>query len=199
MLDYLETDPAVDATKVGLEGISRHGKTALVAMAYDSRFAIAYIASSGIGGAKLFRRHFGEMVENLTGTGEYHWMAGNFLKYGGLLNWDDLPVDAHELIALCAPRPVLITGGTTAKGDGWADPTGMFLAEVAAGPVYELLGKKSLGTKTLPEIGKGLMDGDLAFRQHDGPHTDVPHWPAFLEFAGRYFKSPAKPAAVGTP
>ena len=104
-LDYFETDPAVDAKQVGIEGLSRYGKAALVAMAYDPRFAIGFIGSSGEGGAKLHRRNFGELVENLTGSGEYHWMAGNFLKYGGPLTPGDLPVDAHELIALCAPRP----------------------------------------------------------------------------------------------
>ena len=84
-LDYFETDKAVDAKQVGIEGLSRYGKAALVAMAYDPRFAIGFIGSSGEGGAKLHRRNFGELVENLTGSGEYHWMAGNFLKYGGPL------------------------------------------------------------------------------------------------------------------
>src|SRR5581483_4326177 len=107
-LDYLETDEAVDARHVGIEGVSRYGKAALVAMAFDSRFAFVLVGSSGEGGAKLHRRNWGEAVENLTATGEYHWMAGNFLKYGaaeasfGSKNAGDLPVDAHELIALCA-------------------------------------------------------------------------------------------------
>ena len=83
-LDYLETDKAVDAKKVGIEGVSRYGKAALVTMAYDQRFAVVLVGSSGEGGAKLHRRNFGEAVENLTGTGEYHWMAGNFLKYGAV-------------------------------------------------------------------------------------------------------------------
>ena len=109
-LDYLETDPAVDATRVGIEGVSRYGKAALVTMAFEPRFAMVLVGSSGEGGAKLHRRNFGEAVENLTGSGEYHWMAGNFLKYGagrskfGSRNAGDLPVDAHQLIALCAPR-----------------------------------------------------------------------------------------------
>ena len=114
-LDYFETDKAVDAKQVGIEGLSRYGKATLVTMAYDPRFAIAYVGSSGEGGAKLSRRNWGELVENVAGTGEYHWMAGNFLKYGGPLNWGDLPVDAHELIALCAPRPVFISGGATRR------------------------------------------------------------------------------------
>ncbi len=185
-LDYFETDKSVNAKQVGIEGHSRYGKAALVTMAYDSRFAIAYISSSGEGGAKLFRHNFGETLENVTATGEYHWMAGNFLKYGGPLTVNDLPVDSHELIALCAPRPVFIGGGAT-EGDGWADAKGMFLAEVAAGPVYKLLGKKDLGTTELPPIGTALIDGDLGFRQHPGGHTPAPNWPAFLDFASHYF------------
>jgi hypothetical protein len=141
-LDYFETDKTVNAKQVGLEGHSRYGKATLVTMAYDQRFAIAYVSSSGEGGAKLSRRNAGELVENVAGTGEYHWMAGNFIKYAGPLQWSDLPIDAHELIAMCAPRPVFISGGQ--KGDGWVDTRGMFMAAVAAGPVYRLLGKKDL-------------------------------------------------------
>ena len=149
-VDYFETDPAVDARQVGIEGHSRFGKATLVTMAYDPRFAIAYVSSSGEGGAKLHRRDWGETVENLTGSGEYHWMAGNFIKYGGPLNWNDLPVDSHELIALCAPRPVFISAGST-NGDAWVDAKGSFLAAAAAGPVYQLLGKKDLGTTTMAD------------------------------------------------
>jgi hypothetical protein len=189
VLDYFETDPAVDARQVGITGHSRYGKAALVAMAYDPRFAIAYISSSGEAGAKLYRHHFGEEIGNIAGAGEYHWMDGNFLRYDGPLTVADLPVDAHELIALCAPRPVFIGGGAT-KGDGWADAKGMFLAAVAAGPVYTLLGKKDLGTSEFPPIETALISGDLGFRQHTGGHTPAPNWPAFLDFAGRYLKTP---------
>ncbi|MGH8024983.1 MAG: alpha/beta hydrolase family protein [Limisphaerales bacterium] len=190
-LDYFETDPAVDARRVGIEGHSRYGKAALVAMAYDPRFAVAYISSWGEGGAKLFRRNFGETLENVAGVNEYHWMAGNFLKYAGPLNVSDLPVDAHELIALCAPRPVFISGGAT-RGDGWADAKGMFMAAAAAGPVYRLLGKRDLGTTNFPPIGTALVSGDIAFRQHTGGHTDAPNWPFFLDFAEKYFATPAR-------
>jgi hypothetical protein len=189
-LDYFETDPAVDAKQVGIEGHSRYGKAALVAMAYDPRLAIGYISSSGEGGAKLYRHIFGEEIGNLTATTEYHWMAGNFLKYDGPLTIADLPVDAHELIALCAPRPVFIGAGAT-QGDGWADAKGMFLAAAAAGPVYRLLGKKDLGTTEFPPIETSLIAGDIAFRQHSSGHTPAPNWPAFLEFASRYLHAPA--------
>jgi len=138
----------------------------------------------------LSRRNWGEVVENVAGTQEYHWMAGNFLKYAGPLQWSDLPVDAHELIALCAPRPVFISGGAT-KGDGWVDAHGMFMATVAAGPVYRLLGKKDLATADFPPIETPLIEGDLAFRQHSGGHTPVPNWPTFITFASRYLKASA--------
>ena len=200
-LDYFETDKSVDARRVGIEGLSRYGKAALVAMAYDHRFAIGFIGSSGEGGAKLHRRNFGELVENLTGSGEYHWMAGNFLKYGGPLTPDDLPVDAHELIALCAPRPTFISyGASTGPGaEGqWVDQRGSFQAAVAAGPVFRLLGKKDLGTSEFPEVEVPIVDGELAYRQHRGGHTTGPNWPTFLAFADRYIPSPNPPAASRT-
>ncbi len=187
-LDYLETEKAVDARQVGIEGVSRYGKAALVAMAYDRRFAIGFIGSSGAGGAKLHRRNWGELVENVAAPNEYHWMAGNYLKYAGPLNWNDLPVDSHELVALCAPRPVFISAGALERGDGWVDAKGMFLAAAGAGPVYRLLGRKDMGTTEFPPIETPLIGGDVAFRQHSGGHTSGPNWPVFLEFAGRYLK-----------
>src|SRR5262245_12340839 len=187
-LDYFETDQSVDAKKVGIEGLSRYGKAAIVTMAYDERFAIGFIGSSGEGGAKLHRRNFGELVENVASSGEYHWMAGNFLKYAGPLKWDDLPVDSHELVAMCAPRPVFISVGSQQVEGGWVDAKGMFLAGVGAGPVYNLLGKKDLGTSDFPAQETALIDGEVAFRQHSGGHTTGPNWPTFLKFAERYFK-----------
>jgi hypothetical protein len=188
-LDYLESDKAVDAKQVGLEGHSRYGKATMVAMAYDPRFAIAFVSSSGEGGAKLHRRDWGEVIENVAGNSEYHWMAGNFLKYAGPLQWSDLPVDSHELIAMCAPRPVFISAGAT-DGDGWVDAKGSFMAAAAAGPVYTLLGKKDMGTTEFPPRETPLIEGDVAFRQHSAGHTDGPNWPTFLQFADRYIKAP---------
>ena len=189
-LDYLEQEPLVDARKVSIGGHSRYGKAALVALAYDERFSTGFISSSGAAGAKLHRRNAGELVENVASSGEYHWMAGNYLKYAGPLTWNDLPVDSHELIALCAPRPVFISSGL--NGDAWVDARGMFMAAVAAGPVYELLGKKSLGTSEFPAVETGLMEGEVAFRQHSGGHTPGPNWPVFLDFAARYWKLPVR-------
>lgn len=195
-LDCLETDPTVDAKRVGIEGVSRFGKAALVAMAFDERFRVALVGSSGEGGAKLHRRNFGEAVENLTGSGEYHWMAGNFLRYGaaessfGSKNAGDLPVDAHMLIALCAPRLTFISYGIPERGDAhWLDQQGSFMAAVAAGPVFRLLGAKDLGVKedyrvaTMPPVNKGLLEGTLAWRQHDGGHEDRSNMKHFIAWA----------------
>jgi hypothetical protein len=185
-LDYFETDKDVDAAQVGIEGLSRYGKAAIVTMAYDPRFAIAFVASSGAGGAKLHRRHFGEQVENVAGSGEYHWMAGNYIKYAGPLTPNDLPVDSHQLVALCAPRPVFISAGSLEVEGGWIDAKGMFLAAAGAGPVYRLLGKKDMGTTEFPPQETALVDGEIAFRQHAGGHTAGPNWPTFLTWASRY-------------
>ena len=200
-LDYLETDKAVDAKKVGIEGVSRYGKAALVTMAYDQRFALVLVGSSGEGGAKLHRRNFGEAVENLTASGEYHWMAGNFIKYGaaeagfGSMNAGDIPVDAHELIALCAPRLTFISYGVPERGDAkWLDQQGSYMAAIAAQPVFRLLGAKDLGksddykTEKMPPVNVGLLDGQLAWRQHDGGHTDGPNWKYFIPWADRHLK-----------
>ena len=122
-------------------------------------------------------------------------MAGNYIKYAGPLNSNDLPVDAHELIALCAPRPVFISCGSPLVEGNWVDSRGQFLAAVAAGPVYRLLGKKDLGTAEMPPIETALIEGELAFRQHSGGHTTGPNWPTFLTFASRYIQGPPVPAA----
>jgi hypothetical protein len=188
-LDYFATDKSVDAKQVGITGHSRYGKAALVTMAYDQRFVIGYISSSGEGGAKPSRRDFGESLENVAGTQEYHWMAGNFIKYAGPKTPGDLPVDANELIALCAPRPVFISGGAANHGDGWVDAHGMFIATASASPVYTLLGAKGLETVTFPAVETPEIAGDLAYRQHNGGHTPAPNWPTFIQFASRYLRT----------
>jgi hypothetical protein len=182
--DYFETEPSIDSKKIGIEGHSRWGKTALLESALDSRWAICYASCAGSMGSALEKRDYGENINDCAQPGEYHWMAANFLKYAG--KWQSMPVDAHELIALVAPRPLLITGGTQ---DQWADPKGEFLACVAASPVYELLGKKGISTTEMPPPDVALTDGDLAFREHIGWHTDLPDWPVFISFAERYFNN----------
>jgi hypothetical protein len=186
-LDYFGTDKDIDAKHVGIEGLSRYGKAAIVTMAYDQRFAIGFIGSSGAGGAKILRHVFGEQVENLASSSEYHWFAPNFIKYAGPLTPNDLPVDAHELIAMCAPRPVFISCGSPKVEGNWVDDKGQFIAAVAAGPVYKLLGKKDLGTIVMPPMGTALISGDIAFRQHFGGHTTIDNWPTFIKFAEKYF------------
>jgi len=208
-LDYLETDKNVDAKHVGIEGVSRYGKAALVTMAFDGRFAVVLVGSSGEGGTKPHRRNFGEQVENLTGTGGYHWMAGNFLKYGaseassGSKNASNLPVDSNELIALCAPRPTFISHGVPEMGDAkWLDHWGSFMATVAAGEVFRLLGAKDLGvsddyrTAKMPPVNTGLLNGQLAWRQHDAGHTDAPNWKYFIPWADKFFDYRPTPWAL---
>jgi hypothetical protein len=200
-LDYLGTEQAVNSKQVGIEGVSRYGKAALVTMAFDTRFAVVLIGSSGEGGTKLHRRNWGEAVENLTGSGEYHWMAGNFLKYGtaestfGSKTAADLPVDAHELLALCAPRLTFISHGIPEKGDAkWLDQQGSFMAAVASQPVYRLLGAKDLGVTEdfrvakMPGVNVPLLEGHLAWRQHDGGHTDAPNWKYFIPWADKFLQ-----------
>lgn len=210
-LDHLSTLPEVNARQVGIEGVSRYGKAALVTLAFDPRFAVGLIGSSGEGGAKPHRRDFGEAVENLTGSGEYHWMAGNFLKYGtaesrfGSRTAADLPVESHELIALCAPRPTFISYGIPEKGDAlWLDQQGSFMATVAAGPVFRLLGVRDLGvthdyrSATMPPVNTDLLEGHLAWRQHDGGHEDRSNMKHFIAWASRIFSHPI-PGPASTP
>ena len=205
-LDYLETDSMVDAKKVGIEGVSRYGKAALVTLAFEPRFAVGLIGSSGKGGATLYRRIFGEAVESLAGSGEYHWMAGNYLKYAaaesvfGSKTGCNLSVDSHELIALCAPRLTFISYGIPEKGDAkWLDQQGSFMATVAAGSVYKLLGVKDIGVSNdyikekMPPVLTGLLDGELAWRQHDGGHTDAPNFQYFIPWASNKLMYNKKP------
>jgi len=181
-------------------------------MAFEPRFAVVLVGSSGEGGAKLHRRNFGEAVENLTASGQYHWMAGNFLKYGaseatfGSKNAGDIPVDAHQLIALCAPRPTFISYGVPEKGDAkWLDQQGSFMAAIGAQPAFRLLGAKDLGrsddytTEKMPAVNV-MIGGQLAWRQHDGGHTDQPNWKHFIPWADKMLgRTPAAPAAPSAP
>jgi len=197
-LDYLETDPLVDASKVGIEGVSRYGKAALVTLAFDQRFAVGLIGSSGKGGVTLHRRNFGEAVENLAGSGESHWMAGNYLKYAteqssfGKKTACNLPVDSHNLLALCAPRLTFVSYGIPEKGDAnWLDQKGSYMATIAAGEVFKLLGKKDLGVfndylkEEMPPYNTDLLDGHLSWRQHDGGHTDAPNMKHFIAWVNK--------------
>lgn len=176
--DYFETDKAVDAKRVAIHGISRLGKTVMWAGAHDQRFAAVIASCSGEGGAALSHRNYGETVAHLTAPKRYPYQfAANYAKYGGFP--DTVPMDANLLIALVAPRPLLLQTGNT---DFWSDPKGEFLAAVSAGPVYKLLGKQDLGTDAWPEA-KQLIGGDLAYYMHDGGHGMVPtDWAVYVDF-----------------
>jgi hypothetical protein len=187
-IDYLETDKNIDSNRIAIEGLSRYGKAAIVAMAFEPRFSLGFIGSSGAGGAKILRRVFGEQVENLASSGEYHWFAGNFIKYASILNPNDLPVDGHELVALCAPRPIFISYGSPLVEGQWVDAKGMFLGAANAGSVYHLFGKKDLGTIVFPNLGMPLIDGEIAFRQHAGGHSTGPNWSTWIAWANRYWE-----------
>lgn len=189
-LDYFETHPNVNAKNVAIEGLSRYGKAAMVTMVYDERFAAGFIGSAGAGGTKILRRNFGEQLENLASSYEYHWFAPNFIKYAGPLHVDDLTVDTHQLIALAAPRPLFISAGNPSVEGSWVDAKGMFLATVHASPAYELFGDKGLKGSEYPGVGEFLSEGKLVFRIHHGGHTVVPNWPYFITFIKRYFNKP---------
>jgi len=186
-IDYFEADKNVDAKRVAIEGLSRYGKAALVSMAFEPRFSVGFIGSSGAGGAKILRRVFGEQVENLASSGEYHWFAGNFINFTSKKTPNDLSVDAHELIALCAPRPVFISSGSPQVEGQWVDAKGMFLGAAYASSVYILHRKKGLGTMEFPKLGMALTDGEIAFRQHAGGHSTGPNWSTWIAWACRYW------------
>jgi hypothetical protein len=183
IIDYLQSDRAVDGSRIALHGFSRLGKTVLWAAAQDPRIKVVFSACAGEMGSALARRDWGETVDDMAQN--FPWQfAGAFQQWPG--RWNDMPVDAHELLSLIAPRPLFITGGTK---DQWSDPKGEFLAEVAAGPVYRLLGRRDLGTTDFPLPDTPVMNGDLAFYYHTGPHMVAPaEWTAFVDFLSRYFK-----------
>ncbi len=208
ILDYIENNKTgIDPARIGVTGHSRYGKAAIVAMAWEPRLAIGFPSSSGSLGVVPARRHWGQDLEDSAADNEYHWMAGNFMKYVGVhpSSTDgymprkvlDLKVDAESLVALCAPRPILIGSGSEVPGDAWVDPYGQYLVAVAASPVYELLGKKGVRMEDFieyngeripfPRVDKGYLAGDIGYRRHNGGHTPQPNYPAFALFAARYF------------
>ena len=183
VMDYLETDSAVDSKRVALFGISRLGKTVLWAGAHDTRFAMVIASCSGEGGASLSRRNYGETVKHMNTNFGYQF-ARNYQKYGDHV--DQLPVDSHLLLSLIAPRPLYLSTGDT---DRWSDPKGEFLAAVAAGPVYRLLGKQGLGTDQMPAAGEGIMH-TVGYHMHAGGHGTIPSdWDYYLKFLEMHFGS----------
>jgi len=177
--DYFETDKTVDSKRVAIHGVSRLGKTVMWAGAHDERFAAVIASCSGEGGAALSARNYGETIAHLTAPTRYPYQfAANYAHWGGFP--DKAPMDANLLVALIAPRPLLLQTGTT---DNWSDPKGEFLAEVAAGPVYKLLGKQDLGTTVWPEARQPIFRDGLNYYMHEGPHGMVPtDWDIYVQF-----------------
>jgi hypothetical protein len=190
LMDYLETDSTVDAKRVALVGHSRLGKTVLWAGASDPRFALIYSSQSGEMGAALSRRDFGESVDDMATNYGYQF-AGNLQKY--IAHWNDMPHEGHLLLSLVAPRPIFVSGGS---GDQWSDPHGMFLAMVAAGPVWRLLGQTDLGTTEMPALDQPVGKGVMAYVNHNGPHVISPlDWKIFFAFAGWHLQRNTPPPA----
>ncbi|HYW70330.1 MAG TPA: hypothetical protein VE961_04815 [Pyrinomonadaceae bacterium] len=177
-MDYLETDNNVDAKRVAIFGVSRLGKTVLWAGAHDPRFAVVIASCSGEGGAALSRRNYGETIKHLTAPTRYPYQfAANYQKYGDHVS--EFPVDSHMLIALIAPRPLLLQTGDQ---DFWSDPKGEFLAAVAATPVYRLLGQGGIESDQMPAAGQ-LLGTRLGYFMHHGGHGTIPSdWEVFLKF-----------------
>jgi hypothetical protein len=183
-MDYLETDKGVDAKRVAILGVSRLGKTVMWAGAHDTRIAMVIASCSGEGGAALSRRDYGETIAHLVAPSRYPYQfCANYQKWAKDVN--HMPMDAHMLVALMAPRPVLLQTGST---DGWSDPKGEFLAAVAAAPVYKLFGKQGLDTDQWPPAGQAILH-DIGYLMHEGGHGTIPSdWPVFLKFMQMHFQ-----------
>ena len=184
--EQLAADPRIDGTRISLAGHSRFGKAVLVAAAFDHAFADALVSSSGAGGAKLMRRDFGERLENMADPYASIWYAARVRHYAGHASVADWPVDAHMLIALRAPRPLMIATGLAARGDGWTDPHGQWLATLAAREAWRAAGAETFGRTVRPQPGGGPADTPLAFHQHGEGHVMWPAYDAFLDHAARF-------------
>jgi len=194
MLNALEKLPEIDAKRVVTVGHSRNGKTALLAAAFDDRFAMAIPSQAGSGGTGPSRvaselakpndkgRPTAETVAVITKSFP-HWFCKNFSAFAEDL--DRLPFDQHCLIALCAPRPVLLSNATE---DLWANPSGQFEMLRAAAPVYQLVAKDGLGADESPEVGQ-LLNSRLGYFIRSGKHSmTATDWSAWYDYADRWLR-----------
>jgi hypothetical protein len=184
VLDFLETDKGVDEKRVALMGVSRLGKTVLWTAAHDTRFALVIASCSGEGGAALSRRNYGETIKHLVEPTRYPYQfCANYAKCADHV--DQFPVDAHMLLALIAPRPMLLQTGDT---DRWSDPKGEFLAAIAATPVFKLLGREGIDSAQMPPAGTPMLN-TLGYFMHAGGHGSMPSdWVQFFKFMDMYLK-----------
>lgn len=182
-MDYLERDPGVDASKVALHGVSRLGKTVLWSGALDQRFGMIIASCSGEGGAALSRRDYGETIAHMIDSTRYFYQfCGNRARYGD--DPQQSPVDAHMLVSLIAPRPLLLQTGDS---DGWSDPRGEFLSAVAAEPVYRLFGKRGLERTEMPAPGEPILN-DMGYYMHEGGHVTIPgDYDIYVTFMTKHF------------
>jgi hypothetical protein len=183
-MDYFEKDPQIDSRKIALFGVSRLGKTVLWTGARDQRFGMVIASCGGEGGAAISRRLYGETIDHMTHPTRYFYQfAGNWRNFRE--DPSKSPVDGHMLVALMAPRPLLLQTGDT---DNWSDPKGEFIAAVEGGKVYEFLGRKSLGTDKWPAAGEPLLN-DLGYFMHAGGHGSLPSdYPVFIKFMKMHFE-----------
>ncbi len=186
--EQLATDPRINGNRIALTGHSRFGKGTLVAAAFDHAFHDAHISSSGAGGAKLMRRDFGERWENMSGDGAFHWFTPNIMNYAREgRSVHDLPIDAHSLIALRAPRPLFITSGMADKGDSWVDPAGMWTAAMLAQPAWDMHGLPTPRGGMPVSESREQMAYPLGWYQHGEGHVPWPAYDEFYEHAERFF------------
>jgi len=186
-MDYLESDKAIDASRVAIMGHSKMGKAALWTAAQDQRFALAVSAQSGCAGAALWRRKSGETLEKMVTRFPY-WLCRNAWKF--VNNEDDLPIDQHMLLACLAPRPVYVHSGVE---DTWADPHGEYLSAYHASEVYRLLGKKGLENEASPPVDQAIIESDVGYHIRKGGHSIEPYdWEQFLNFADYHFNKKLK-------
>lgn len=183
-MDYFEKDKDVNSRRIALQGASRLGKAVLWAGARDTRFKMVLASISGEGGAALSKRNYGENMLHITDTSRYYyWFTPEYHAYA--THSQDLPFDAHMLLALMAPRPLLLQTGDS---DYWSDPYGEFLSAKEASRVYALFGKSSLLHKEYPRAGStSLLMNELGYYMHQGGHTVLPEdWTLFITYMKKY-------------